>query len=108
AARDYRLGRVLLSAPLFLLLWAAGLAGPWTGTPAGAAAGLALLSVMAPAAVLAPRLRVSRRAALPVPFMFPMLVLVMGNSVYRTLRQGGVRWRDTFYPLDRLRAGNYR
>jgi hypothetical protein len=26
----------------------------------------------------------------------------------RYLRQGGVRWRDTFYPLDLLRKGTVR
>src|SRR5262245_35697467 len=102
AAVNYRLGTVLVSVPLFLLLWAAGLAGPWTVTPAGAAAGLAILSVAVPAAILAPRLRLPRRAAVLVPFVFPVLSLVMLNSAFRTLRQGGVRWRDTFYPLDLL------
>ena len=67
-----------------------------------------MLSVVVPAAVLAPRLRLPRLAAALVPVVFPVLVLVMFNSAYRALRQGGIRWRDTFYPLDRLRAGNYR
>jgi hypothetical protein len=108
AARDYRLGRVLVAVPLFLLLWTAGLIGPWTGTVAGAAAGLAMLSISLPAAALASRLRLPFRAAALVPFVFPVLVLVMANSAYRTLRQGGIRWRGTFYPLDLLRTGNYR
>jgi hypothetical protein len=30
------------------------------------------------------------------------------NSTIVTLRQGGVRWRDTFYSLDALRAGGVR
>src|SRR2546430_5474444 len=45
AAHNYRLERVLVSVPLVLLLWAAGLAGPCTGTLAGTAAGLAMLTV---------------------------------------------------------------
>jgi hypothetical protein len=28
------------------------------------------------------------------------------NSTVVTLRNGGVRWRETFYPLESLRAGN--
>jgi hypothetical protein len=28
------------------------------------------------------------------------------NSAVVTLRQGGVRWRETFYSLDTLRKGN--
>jgi hypothetical protein len=108
AARGYRLGPVLAAVPLFLLLWTAAVAGPWTGTVAGVAAGLAMLSVTVPAAVLAPRLGMRRWVAVLIPIVFPVLVLVMANSAYRTLRQGGIRWRDTFYPLDLLRAGNYR
>ncbi|MHC4876060.1 MAG: glycosyltransferase family 2 protein [Planctomycetota bacterium] len=30
------------------------------------------------------------------------------RSAVITLRQGGVRWRDTFYPIDELRRGVYR
>jgi hypothetical protein len=30
------------------------------------------------------------------------------NSAIVTLRQIGVRWRDTFYSLDNLRRGNVR
>jgi hypothetical protein len=67
-----------------------------------------MLSVSVPAVVLAPRLRLPRLAAAFVPFVFPVLVLVMINSTVRTLRQGGIRWRDTFYRLELLRAGNYR
>jgi hypothetical protein len=47
-------------------------------------------------------------AAILVPFVAPIVVLVMLNSAFQTLRHGGVRWRDTFYPLALLRAGNYR
>jgi hypothetical protein len=30
------------------------------------------------------------------------------NSAFVTLRQGGIRWRETFYPLETLREGNVR
>ena len=30
------------------------------------------------------------------------------RSGWITLRQGGVRWRDTFYPLEVLRRGVFR
>jgi hypothetical protein len=32
----------------------------------------------------------------------------MARSAIRTLRQGGVRWRDTFYPIAMLRDGAFR
>jgi glycosyltransferase involved in cell wall biosynthesis len=34
-----------------------------------------------------------------------LLVLAIWNSALKTLLRGGVRWRDTFYPLAALRAG---
>jgi glycosyltransferase involved in cell wall biosynthesis len=48
-----------------------------------------------------------RLAALHGPLM-PLGGALMGaaifNSMWRTLRQGGIRWRDTFHPLSELRA----
>jgi len=41
-------------------------------------------------------------------FMFPVFLYALLNSTFVTLRQGGIRWRDTFYPLATLRAGNVR
>jgi hypothetical protein len=37
--------------------------------------------------------------------MFPVFLYALFNSTYVTLRQGGIRWRETFYPLTQLRAG---
>ena len=62
------------------------------------------------------RLRVQRVEVLPegwpcallMPFMFPVFLYALLNSTFVTLRQGGIRWRDTFYALDTLRAGNVR
>jgi hypothetical protein len=34
-----------------------------------------------------------------------MLLVALANSTWVTLRQGGVRWRGTFYPLAQLRRG---
>ena len=43
--------------------------------------------------------------------MFPVGAFVMAFAYWRsaiiTLRQGGVRWRDSFYPLAQLRKGLY-
>ena len=40
--------------------------------------------------------------------MFPVFLYALLNSALVTLRQGGIRWRDTFYALDILRAGTVR
>lgn len=39
------------------------------------------------------------------PFGAALFILTMIRSMVVTLRAGGIRWRDTFYPLDALRAG---
>jgi hypothetical protein len=40
--------------------------------------------------------------------MLPVLLYALLNSTSVALRQGGIRWRDTFYPLDSLREGTVR
>jgi hypothetical protein len=40
--------------------------------------------------------------------MVPALLYALINSTWLTLRQGGVRWRDTFYSLEALRSGTVR
>jgi hypothetical protein len=61
-----------------------------------------------PGAILAQRVGWPWHFALGVPLMIPVFWLSLLNSVFVTLRQGGVRWRDTFYPLAQLRAGAVR
>lgn len=43
-----------------------------------------------------------------LPANFAMFLFLMWRSAVIVLRQGGVRWRDTFYPLDELRRGQLR
>jgi hypothetical protein len=40
--------------------------------------------------------------------MVPVFLYAVANSTWVTLRQGGIRWRDTFYALDDLRSGTVR
>jgi hypothetical protein len=70
------------------------------------AAGLAPWSLILPATVFARRLGWSLGCAAITPLLYPVLIYAVVNSAVVTLRQGGVRWRDTFYSLDVLRAGN--
>ena len=75
-------------------------------TVAGIAAGLSPLLLVLPAGTLARRLGWSWPSAVCMPFMFPVFWYALLNSTFVTLRQGGIRWRETFYSLDSLRSGN--
>ncbi|MBX9578926.1 MAG: glycosyltransferase [Gemmataceae bacterium] len=105
AHTGYSLARVAAGVGLMVGFWLLGLIGPWTGTTAGVAAGLGLLSLAVPAAVAAVRLRMPLLAAPLVPLFLPVLAVSLANSAAVTVWRGGVRWRDTFYPLAALRAG---
>jgi hypothetical protein len=61
-----------------------------------------------PAAVFARRLGWPFGSAAMAPLLYPVLVYAVVNSAFATLRQRGVRWRNTFYPLDTLRQGTVR
>ena len=108
AAMDYRTGAAVGLGVIGLILFGGAFLGPLTGTRAGYAAGLAFLSLAWPASVAASRLGWSRWMALFTPFIFPVVFYAILNSAMVTLRQGGIRWRDTFYPLDLLRRGSVR
>jgi len=108
-ARDLdRVAPVVAGAIVVTLIFGASIAGLWTGSAAGIAAGLAPLSLALPAAVCARRLGWSPAGAAITPFLYPVMFFALVNSTIVTLRQGGVRWRDTFYSLDALRKGNVR
>jgi glycosyltransferase involved in cell wall biosynthesis len=108
AAIEFRLGVALLAGLGGPLLWLVAAAGPFSGTWSGIAAGIALVSLMAPAGVLARRLAWSWRCAAVSPFIFPVLFYAVLRSAAITTKQGGIRWRETFYPLKTLRTGMVR
>ncbi|MBL0922380.1 MAG: glycosyltransferase [Phycisphaerales bacterium] len=83
----------------------AGLVGPFTMTPAGWFAAAGLFSSVPLAWRIARMHGWSGWEALAAPLGFLTLLAAMANSTLRTLRAGGVRWRDTFYPLRDLRRG---
>lgn len=85
--------------------WLLGVVGPWTGTTAGIAAGVGLAALAVPGVAAAVRVRMPVLAGVLVPLAVPVLAVAMANSAWVTLRRGGVRWRDTFYPLADLRKG---
>jgi glycosyltransferase involved in cell wall biosynthesis len=108
AALDFRLGLVLAGSVAVILVFSILVLGLLTGTAAGLAAAFSPLALILPAGILARRLGWSWPCAVYTPFMFPVFLYALLNSTWVTMRQGGIRWRDTFYSLDTLRAGNVR
>lgn len=74
---------------------------PWL--PAMSAAALALVVVNA--IVLARRTRRPATQFLLAPVGAAILTLLVVRSAWRCVRDGGVTWRGSFYPLDDLREG---
>jgi glycosyltransferase involved in cell wall biosynthesis len=105
AALDFQIWRVLAGTMFVGLLSTILIFGLVSGTIAGLAAALSPLSLILPGVVLARRLNWSWPHATLIPLMFPIFHYALLNSTFATLRQGGVRWRETFYPIEVLRAG---
>ncbi len=108
AALDFRLGLALAGIMAVILFFAIIVLGLMSGTAPGLAAALSPLTLILPASILARRVGWSWPCAVFVPFMLPVDLFALVNSTWVTLRQGGVRWRDTFYSLETLRAGTVR
>jgi hypothetical protein len=108
AAVNFRVSLGVVVGIVMPLLWLACLAGPFAGSVWGWAAFLGMFSMAVPASIAARRIGFGIVAGLITPFVFPVLYYAMFNSMWVTLRQGGVRWRDTFYPLKLLREGGVR
>jgi glycosyltransferase involved in cell wall biosynthesis len=109
AVLGYRTALALTAPSFLLLIWIVAVLGPFvvgsfSGSFAGWYAGVGLFSLAVPSALLARRHGWSAWIALLVPLFVPVVLWAMANSAFTTLRQGGVRWRDTFYPLTALRA----
>jgi glycosyltransferase involved in cell wall biosynthesis len=80
-------------------------AAPWLGGPLGWLTLGSCLATGLPGALLARRMGWEVAAGLLTPFTRLLLPVALANSAWTTLRQGGVRWRGTFYPLAQLRRG---
>jgi glycosyl transferase family 2 len=108
AAIDFRTPVAAAAVLAFVLLFGTPIAGLVSGTWVGLACGLSPFLLCIPAAVGAPRMGWSPAIALLVPFFYPLPMIALARSAILTLRQGGVRWRDTFYPTAMLRDGAVR
>lgn len=85
--------------------WALPLAGALRGGVTGWFAAAGYLALVPVGAVLARRYRAPWWLGFAVPVLFPLVPAILLRSVVATLRRGGVRWRETFYPLAVLRGG---
>ena len=108
AAIDFRAPVAVAAATFITLLFGMPLAGLASGTWLGVVCGLAPFLLSIPAASGARRVGWSPAVGLLVPFVYPMPMFAMVRSMVLTLRRGGVRWRDTFYPIAQLRDGAVR
>jgi glycosyltransferase involved in cell wall biosynthesis len=108
AVLDYRVSLVLAGSAFVLLVFSIIVVGLIAQTALGLAAAFSPLLLTLPAALLARRLGWEWRCAIFTPLMLPIFWYTLLNSTFVTLRQGGIRWRETFYPLETLRAGNVR
>jgi cellulose synthase/poly-beta-1,6-N-acetylglucosamine synthase-like glycosyltransferase len=108
AAVDFRVPLALGCCVLMVLLSCIIVMGVFSQTAMGFAATVSPLCLTAPAAILARRIGWSRGIGFGAPFMIPVFAWALFNSMFVTLRRGGIRWRETFYSLDKLRTGGVR
>jgi glycosyltransferase involved in cell wall biosynthesis len=106
AAIDYRLGVAAAGSLAVVLISAILFWGLISGTAAGLVAAGSIFVPVLPTCILAKRVGWSWPCAVLAPFMFPVFFYALLNSTFVALRNGGIRWRETFYPLASLRAGN--
>ncbi len=107
AATGYRLWLVALATLAFAALWIPAALGPIVALALGSWTPIlptvATVIASAPAATLAHRLGFSRFEGALAPAVLPAIIYAGLRSTFLTLRRGGVRWRETFYPLADLR-----
>jgi len=108
AILEYRTVPALIAGLGGLLFWTAALVAPLTLTRSGLVSGAALLSLWIPAGIVSRRLGWPVAGTLVTPFVYPALFYAILRSTWITLRQGGIRWRETFYPLETLRRERVR
>jgi hypothetical protein len=105
AMLEFSAPRAVVALGGLAVFFGLSLAAPFVGGAAGLAALAGWLATFVPSVMMARRARWGVSAALLTPVMTPVMIFVVANSAWVTLRQGGIRWRRTFYPLDVLRRG---
>jgi glycosyltransferase involved in cell wall biosynthesis len=104
AVYGYSVLRITALTLFYAALMLASLLGPLRGDLAGWACGVALVLPTLPTVLLARRQGVSPWPAPLMPFAGWVMLFAVLRSMALTLVRGGVRWRDTLYPLATLKA----
>jgi len=106
AASGFSLGIVTAQVLAMLLFFAAPFAAlALTSGLAQGFAGVAVAAMLAIHVGAAMVNRVPLYYALTQPLGALLFAFMLSRSTFLTLRQGGIYWRDTFYPLEQLRRG---
>jgi hypothetical protein len=106
AASGFSIGAVTAMIPAGLLFFVTPcLALLFTTGLAQVLAGVAVAAQLSIHAGFAMATRVSPLYALTHPLGALIVVFMLARSTFLTLRQGGIYWRGTFYPLEELRRG---
>jgi glycosyltransferase involved in cell wall biosynthesis len=109
AALHYSLLELVGSTMLLLTVCLMPYAGlVWLPSPAAWGYLCSVFLMHATYAFLAARSKAGAQICPVLPVMLLLFIYVMWRSAIVTLRQGGVRWRDTLYPLDELRQNQFR
>jgi len=105
AGVDYSATKGVLVIGLVLTCCVAALLGPLLDPRWGWLALAGMMSTAFPAVVHARQSGWPWIIGLVAPLGFVVFALAGIHSMWKALRQGGIRWRETFYSLEELRAG---
>ena len=108
AAVGFNLFLALCVVLLISVTWLVGVTGPLWDPIYGWVALASVVSIILPSLFEARDYRWPLYTALFAPLGHIIFVIAAVNSIFKTLRQGGIYWRDTFYSLDTLKEARYR
>lgn len=103
---DYSVAKTVgaLIGTFVVVLWPLAALGLTAGTAWWLNLGTVTVILALSAATAVRTLTISPLFALGYPLGALLMMLTIANSMWRTLAQGGVRWRGTLYPLAALKA----
>jgi hypothetical protein len=105
AGVDYSIPTIVISSALILLLHAfpfvaVFITRGWTQVLFAAV----VVSLLTISVYVADGARLRKSAALGFPIAVVLFAFIQWRTMLLNLLQGGIRWRDTFYPLAELKA----